>query len=180
MNNIEYECTYLDVDEKQFIKKIENLGAQKVGEFFQRRYTYDFNPKINNKWIRLRTNGDKTTLAIKEIFDKNSIGGNRELEIEVSDFEKTNKILLELGYKYRNYQENFRVIYKLDNIEFDIDSWPLIPKYVEIEGKNELEVKKIIEKLDLDKNKITNYDVTSIYSEIYNIDILNIDILKFE
>lgn len=180
MNNIEYECTYLDINKEEFIKEIENLGAKKVDEFFQKRYTYDFNPKINNKWIRLRTNGKKTTLTIKEIFDKNRIGGNRELEIEVSDFLKANEILLELGYKYRNYQENKRIVYKLDNIEFDIDSWPLIPTYVEIEGKSEDDVKTIIEKLNLDKTKITNYDVTSIYNDIYNINILDIDVLKFK
>lgn len=121
-----------------------------------------------------------TTLTIKEVFDKTSIGGNYELEIEVSDFEKTNEILLELGYNYRNYQENKRLIYKLDNIEFDIDSWPLIPEYVEIEGNNEESVKEIIKKLNLDTNKITNYDVTSIYNEIYNIDVLSIKELKFD
>lgn len=179
MDNIEYECTYLGINKEEFIKKIESLGAKKVDEFFQKRYAYDFNPKINNKWIRLRTNGKKTTLTIKEIFDKNRIGGNHELEIEVSDFLKTNEILLELGYKYRNYQENKRIVYKLDNIEFDIDSWPLIPTYVEIEGTSEDDVKNIIEKLNLDKTKITNYDVTSIYNEIYNINILDINVLKF-
>lgn len=180
MNNVEYECTYLEINKNDFISKIENLGACKVGEYYQKRYTYDFNPKKENKWIRLRTNGELTTLTIKEVFDKTSICGNYELEIEVSDFEKTNEILLELGYNYRNYQENKRLIYKLDNIEFDIDSWPLIPEYVEIEGNNEESVKEIIKKLNLDTNKITNYDVTSIYNEIYNIDVLSIKELKFD
>lgn len=57
---------------------------------------------------------------------------------------------------------------------------PLVPPYVEIEGKNEEDVKRIIEKLNLDKNKITTYDVTSIYNDIYNIDILIIKNLSFK
>lgn len=95
-------------------------------------------------------------------------------------FEKTNNILRKLGYNYRNYQENRRITYNLDDIEIDIDFLPLVPPYVEIEGKNEEDVKRIIEKLNLDKNKITTYDVTSIYNDIYNIDILIIKNLSFK
>ena len=62
----EYECTILEIDTK-FISKLENMGAKKIGEYFQKRYVYDFNPINENKWIRLRTNGIKTTLAIKEV-----------------------------------------------------------------------------------------------------------------
>ena len=169
----EYECTILEIDTK-FISKLENMGAKKIGEYFQKRYVYDFNPINENKWIRLRTNGIKTTLAIKEVINKNEIGGTNEIEIEVSDFENTNNILKELGYVARNYQENKRIKYLLDDVNIDIDSWPLIPTYAEIEGKSEEEVKKIIAKLEIDSSKITTMDVTSIYMEIYGIDIASL------
>lgn len=175
----EYECTILEIDTK-FISKLENMGAKKIGEYFQKRYVYEFNPINENKWIRLRTNGIKTTLAIKEVINKNEIGGTNEIEIEVSDFENTNNILKELGYVARNYQENKRIKYLLDDVNIDIDSWPLIPTYAEIEGKSEEEVKKIIEKLEIDSSKITTMDVTSIYIEIYGIDILKIKNLEFK
>ena len=110
----EYECTILEIDTK-FISKLENMGAKKIGEYFQKRYVYEFNPINENKWIRLRTNGIKTTLAIKEVINKNEIGGTNEIEIEVSDFENTNNILKELGYVARNYQENKRIKYLLDD-----------------------------------------------------------------
>ena len=118
-------------------------------------------------------------MTIKNVLDKNSIGGTLELEIEVSDFEKTNLILEELGYHHINYQENKRTTYSLDGVNFDIDSWPFIPTYVEIEGYNEEIVKEMITRLNLDNEKITNYDVTSIYKEIYNIDVLSIKDLYF-
>ena len=88
-------------------------------------------------------------------------------------------ILNELGYRYRNYQENRRITYILNEVEIDIDFWPMIPPYVEIEGKSEKKVNEIIELLKLDREKITTYDVTSIYNEIYNIDILKIKELRF-
>lgn len=177
--SIEYECTLLEVDKEDFIKSLEKNQAVKKGEYFQKRYVYDFDPVHPNKWIRLRTNGHKTTLTIKNIINNDEIGGTEELEIEVSDFEKTNQILEELGYKHRNYQENKRITYELDGVEIDIDSWPLIPDYVEIEGKNENDVKALIKKLKLNKHKIVTCGVVDIYKNYYKIDILAIKELRF-
>ncbi len=178
--NKEIEIRLLDVDKEDFIKQILSLGASKDSEFLQRRYTYDFNPVVKNKWIRLRTNGRKTTLTIKEIIDKKSISGTNELEIEVSDFNKTNLVLEKLGYNHRNYQENYREIYYLDDVEISIDSWPLIPTYVEFESKSEEKINSLLEKLSYKKENLTTLDVTSIYNDIYDIDILKIKELKFE
>lgn len=178
--NIEYEMTILEIDKDLLVKKLDELGAIKISDSLQRRYVYDFNPKLDNKWIRLRTNGDKTTLTIKEIINKNIIGGTNELEIVVDDFDKTNLILNELGYKRRSYQENYRTSYKLGNVNFDIDSWPMIPTYVEIEGSSENEVKEALKLLDLSNAKATTLDVDSIYNEIYNIKIMDIEELKFD
>lgn len=50
----EYEARILEVDKKDFIKNLENLGATKVADYYQRRYIYDFNPVVKGKWIRLR------------------------------------------------------------------------------------------------------------------------------
>ena len=172
--NIEYEITVLEIDKNKLEEKLIELGATKIADSLQRRNVYDFNPINPNKWIRLRTNGTKTTLTIKEVFDKNKIGGTNELEIEVSDFDKTNLVLNELGYVSRNYQENYRTSYRLGNINFDIDSWPLIPTYVEIEGNSEEEVNNALKLLEIDNIKTTTLDVTSIYNEIYNIDVMSI------
>ena len=175
----EYECTVLEVNVDEFISKVEALGAKKVGDFHQKRFVYDFNPVKPGKWIRLRTNGTTTTLTIKEVVDVKKIGGTNELEVEVSDFENTNSILNELGYVARNFQENKRIQYILDDVEIDIDFWPMIPPYVEIEGKSDEDVKNMIKKLEINEEKVTTLDVTSIYNDIYNIDVLKIKDLHF-
>ena len=177
--DIEYECRVLEIDVDSFMKLLEDNGAIKKGEYFQKRNVYDFKPVDPNKWIRLRSNGDVVTLTLKKLEDRNSIEGTKELEIEVSSFEQTDAILNELGYHSRTYQENRRISYILDDVEIDIDTWPLIPTYAELEGKNREDIEKLIEKLNLDRNKITTYDVTSIYNEIYNIDVMKIKLLKF-
>jgi adenylate cyclase class 2 len=158
----EYEVRVLDINVDEFTKKIESLGASFINNFNQKRYVYDFNPVIKGKWIRLRTDGFKTTLAIKEYRDT-SIGGTKELEVEVSDMEKTNLILEELGYKVRSVQENKRTRYMLDDVEIDIDTWPHLNTYVEFEGSSKEKVIELLNKLYIDLDTTTTMDAQDIY-----------------
>lgn len=174
----EYEARILDIDKDILEKRLTELGAKKEADFDYRRRVYNFNPSTDHKWIRLRTDGTKTTLTIKQVLDS-TIDGTKEMEIEVSNFEETDKILNELGYVSHTYQESKRTRYFLDGVEIDIDSWPYIPTYVEIEGKSVEEVETIIEKLNLDKTKQTSIDVQGVFKEFYNIDIAAMPIVKF-
>lgn len=83
-----------------------------------------------------------------------------------------------MGIKSRGYQENKRTQYILNGVEIDIDSWPMIPTYVEIERKNEEEVMNTLEILELPKDKVTTLDVDSVYKK-YGIDLKVIKVLKF-
>lgn len=176
----EYEVRVLEIDVDKLIEQLENLGATKRNDYFQKRYVYDFNPKVAGKWIRLRTNGEYTTLAIKSRPNETEIGQLFELEEKVEDFEKTHMILKELGYTPTAYQENKRLVYTLDDVEFDIDTWPMIPTYVEIEGKNEEVVKKYIELLNLTNNKLSYESLITIYKKYYNMDLNEYKELRFE
>lgn len=175
----EYEITVLDIDVSEIEKKLESIGAIKQGEYFQKRNLYNFHEEYRGRFIRLRTNGEKTTLTIKDKSAKKEIGSVKELEIEVSSFEETNEILELLGYEHSTYQENKRIIYKLGHIEFDIDTWPMIPTYLEIEGKNKEDVEKMIKILDIDEEKLSLDKVSEIYKK-YGIDIHQYKELKFE
>lgn len=174
----EYEIRVLEISKEEIIKKIEEIGGIKQGEYNQKRYVYDLNPIQKGKWIRLRTNGKATTLTYKDIIS-NTIDGTKEVEIVVDDFEKTNELLEKIGFSSRSYQENNRIQYMLDDVEIDIDSWPVIPTYLEIEGKSEEDVLKILNLLKIDKSKITTLNCDDIYKQIYNIDISKIKELKF-
>lgn len=228
MGKLELEVKILNIDEKEFIKKIELLGAIKKEEIEQFLYTYDlatiygryidilaqlnepesdikyetsisklkllffeldnlitiedkeylkslysvekFDSIIeksnlleilnsdelikfiktykNNskKWIRLRTTKGKTTIAVKHILANNetNIQQMLETEIDVSNLEMANNFLESLGFSYKSYQEKRRKSYILDGYEIDIDKWPGIPTYVEVEGKDEKDLKNIL------------------------------------
>ena len=161
----EYEITVLDIDVKEMEKKLVKIGAVKEGNYFQKRKLYNFHEEYSERFIRLRTNGTKTTLTIKDKSAEKEIGSVKELEIEVSDFEKTNQIMNMLGYEYSMYQENKRTIYRLGDIEFDIDTWPMIPTYLEIEGKSKEQIEKMIKKLNIDKKKLSLDKVSEIYQK---------------
>ena len=176
--NTEYEIRVLEVDVEKITSKLERFGATKVGDWEQKRYVYDFIPKRENQWIRLRTNGTKTTLTYKNI-EKDTIDGTKELEIEVDDFEKTNEMLEILGYKNKGYQENKRTRFLLNGVEIDIDSWPMIPTYMEIEGENEEEVNETLNLLEIPKEKVTALNCEDIYKKIYGINIDEIKNLTF-
>ena len=174
----EYEVRVLEINKDELIKKLESLKAKKIGEYNQKRYVYDTIPKADGKWIRLRTNGKETTLTYKDV-TSDKIDGTKEVEVVVSDLETTNEFLNKIGFESKAYQENNRIRYMLDDVELDIDSWPLIPTYLEIEGSSEKSVLDMIDKLELDKSKVTSLDVQSVYEKFYNIDISKIKDLRF-
>lgn len=176
----EIEIRILNIDKKKFIEDIIALGAKKQSECLQKRYVYDFNPINPKKWIRLRTNGVKNTITVKEIIDNQVIDGTNELEVEVSDFNIANLILKELGYVPRNYQENYRIIYNLNGVEISIDTWPKIPTYVELEAKSEELIKKLLSIIEYNEKDLTTLDVASIYMNVYGIDIMSIKELTFD
>ena len=171
----EYEVRVLNIKKEKIIKKLEELHAEFQWDLIQKRYVYDFIPNIESKWIRLRTNGKKTTLTIKNLVSS-EIDGTQELEIEVDNFERCNLILKELGYVPKGYQENRRRQYLLNGVEVDIDSWPLIPDYLEIEGPSEEAVYNALESLGFKREDATSRDVEGIFldyghnlNDIYNL-----------
>ncbi len=164
----EIEARLLDCNVDEFVNSLQKAGATFVGDWMQIRYCYDFDPIKPNSWIRLRTNGEETTLTIKEI-SSSKIDGTKESEIVVSDFNETDLILNKLGYIARSKQENRRIRYMLNNVEIDIDFWPHIPTYVEFEAESEQQIIDVCKLLNVDYNKLTTLDVMSIYNH-YGID----------
>ena len=134
-NNLSIICTKKNL--------LELLNNRKLINFIKR---YHNNSK---KWIRVRQTNDKTTIAVKHILAPNetNLQQMQETEIEVPSISEANNLLEALGYSYKSYQEKERITYVLDGIELDIDTWPGIPSYVEVEGKSEKELESILNKL---------------------------------
>ncbi|MDO8648078.1 MAG: class IV adenylate cyclase [Candidatus Diapherotrites archaeon] len=173
----EFEVKILDIDVAAVKKKLDGLGAVKVAERKMRRFVYDIGLEKSHSWIRLRDNGEKTTLTIKEIHSS-EIDGTKEIEVEVSDFDSANSILNKLGFFPKAYQENKRVSFRLDGAEVEIDSWPKIPPYVEIEAGSAEKVEKVLNILGFEKSQATSIGVEEVYKK-YGINIHDFKELKF-
>ena len=163
--NTEIEVRILNIDKEDLISKLEHNNAKFIGDWLQVRYVYDFKPVDPNRWIRLRTNGITNTLTIKEVQDKTE-HGTKELEIEVSSIEVTDKILEKLGYTKRSIQENKRIRYILNDVEIDIDTWPRLNTYVEFEADSLDKIKEVIKILEFDYKDAVTQDAQDIYMSL--------------
>ena len=174
---IEYEAKVLDVDPGAKHREILDKGGAPIGAYEQRRYVYDITPGDHTKWIRLRDDGDKVTLTVKQIAH-DGIDGTHEEEVEVDDFEATNALLELMGFKAKAYQENRRESYVLDGARLEVDQWPLIPPYMEIEAESKEEVERIASLLGYSEDQLTGENTTKVYAR-YGIDLNEIKDLRF-
>jgi len=175
---VEYEVKILDVDVKTIQMKLRKFGAKKVFDRLMRRYVYDTKPPRHNAWLRLRDDGGEVTLAYKSIDDESRIEGTKEIEVVVSDFDKLHQLLRHIGFVHKAYQENRRVHYELDGVCIEIDFWPKIPPYVEIEGNSRKEVLAMVKKLGFGSSQTTSANTRTIFRK-YGIDIYKFKELRF-
>ncbi|MFJ6212025.1 class IV adenylate cyclase [Streptomyces sp. NPDC092296] len=175
---VEYEAKILNVDPEEIRDVLATAGAGHLADRLQRRYVYDIPGKAGT-WVRLRDNGSTVTLCVKEILDHDAIDGVTETETIVGDFDATNAILAKLGYEPRAYQENRRSSWSLNGASIEIDHWPLIPPYLEVEGNSGRHVHDTVRALGLSVNDLTSENTTAVYRR-YGIDIASIPRLTFE
>lgn len=173
---VEYETKVLDIDVPTIEQKFKELGIKKEAEFLMRRWVYDIDPS-KDEWVRLRDEGGRVTLTYKRKTGS-GIGETEEIETEVKDFDMLARILSRIPFKGKYYQENKRKVYRFGKLTFTIDSWPMIPTYLEIEGENEEEVRRGLELLGLVGKDIGNMSVKNVYS-LYGIDLHSYKEIKF-
>jgi adenylate cyclase, class 2 len=168
----EIELKFIDIDTGEIERKLVELGAEKVGDFHYKRIVFDYPDFRLDKeaaWVRLRDEGDKITLTFKQRMGENlrdklsGDDGMYEREVIVSDFEATREILLKMGLIEKMYQENKRTRYILDNVECDIDTWPLLDPYLEIEGASWEKVHAMVDMLGLKKEDGKKFSANQIY-----------------
>lgn len=159
----EIEVKFLNIKPNIIERKLRKIGAKKIFNKLYKRRVFDYpDLRLHKKgaWIRVRDEGDKITLTFKQRIGVKSHDGKindktmQEIEVEVKDFDKTANLLRAVGLEEKFYEENRRIRYKLGEIEFDIDFWPKLKPYLEIEAPSWKEINKAIKLLEFDpKNK---------------------------
>jgi adenylate cyclase, class 2 len=167
----EFEAKILNVDPAQVVQLIIARGGHQAGPtVLLRRYVYDIIPGDESRWIRLRDNGSSSTLTVKEI-RHDGIDGTTETEVGVDQFETANDLLAKLGFTPRSYQENRRTSFLLDGAHLEIDEWPLIPPYLEIEAHSREEVLRTAALLGYGEPDLTGENTVNVYAR-HGIDLM--------
>ena len=81
----------------------------------------------------------KTSYEKKDGVMKNI--GTKEIEVFVDSYEKTYEFLNAIGLIVKVEEKNRRIRYQKFDVMFDIDFWPFIPPYLEVESSSYKKVK---------------------------------------
>jgi adenylate cyclase class 2 len=184
----EIEVKFLDVDVPKLEDKLRGIGATKVFDRVYRRKVYDY-PDLrlnaNNAWVRVRDEGDQITMGFKQRLNPGNSDsstndtGMHEIEIIVSDFEKAALFLEQIGMKRKFYEENRRVRWLRGDMEFDIDTWPGLKPYLEIEAKTWGQIDEAIALLGFDPADKKIFSTYQVY-KLVGIDENDYDEITFE
>ncbi len=168
----EIEVKFLNIDPAAIEEKLKKIGAKKVADFFYKRYIFDYpNLSLHKRgaWVRLRTDGKETTLTYKQRLGMSSHDGStsdtgmEEIEVLVSDFEKAAEMFRKMGFMEKFYEENKRVRWMKDDIEFDLDFWPHLSPYLEIEAPSWQKIDEAIKILGLNPEDKKIFSVAQVY-----------------
>lgn len=153
----EIETKVLDIDVEEIEAKLEKLGAKKTQEtrLIVDWYRIKGVKEGEDPWfLRIRSNAagkyEVTWKAKSDILG--TARKHKEINFLIAEPEKLADLFLELGLEKYAHQEKDRTSYSLKDWTFDIDQYPRMPSYMEIEGSSEESVREAITSLGLEKN----------------------------
>ncbi|TAK96315.1 CYTH domain-containing protein [Patescibacteria group bacterium] len=168
---IEYEATFTDIDKDDMRARLRKAGAKLLRpEFLQKRVVFKLpaGHEIEGGWLRVRDEGDKITMTLKAVKD-GKIEDQKEITLQVDNFQQAEYFLTSIGCQKKAYQENRREVWDLDGVEVDLDEWPFLPPYVEVEGASEDKVKQVSKKLGFDYTQAKFCAADTLYNLHYGV-----------
>ncbi len=162
----EIEATFINIDKDQLRAQLKGLGAKLLQpELLMRRTIFDID---DYSFVRVRDEGNRITMSYKHL-DAVSLSGMKEICLNVNNYDEAIAFVKACGLKIKAVQETLREEWELDGVELDIDTWPWLPPYVEIEGPNEAAVKSVAAKLDFDMADALYGSVDEVYKIYYDV-----------
>jgi adenylate cyclase class 2 len=171
----EIETKVLDINEQEIKAKLEKLGAKKI---LETRLIVDWYREKGveegeDPWfLRIRSNSEgKHEVTWKA---KSDILGtarkHKEINFNIQEPEKLADLFEELGLEQYAHQEKDRTSYTLKDWRVDIDQYPAMPAYMEIEGNSEEHVKEAITLLGIDQNRTWAKGERILIQDTYGLD----------
>ncbi len=168
----EIEAKWLNINIDDLRKKLKGINAKLIHpERFMIRSVFDYPDSSLEKiggWVRVRDEGDKITMSYKQLNDR-TLHGTKEVSVVVDNFNLTCNFLESIGLVCRAIQETKRESWIFGNVEIELDTWPWIPSFIEIEAPNEQKLKDAALKLGLDYTKALHGSAETAYQAVYNV-----------
>jgi adenylate cyclase class 2 len=156
-------------------------------ETLMRRCNFQFAAKdefsAGKKWARVRDEGDKVTMTVKEITDINNVTGTLETELVIDDFDKGCALLTACGLHRMSLHENRRETWKGKDVVITIDTWPDLDPILEIEAVSVAVVDTTCTALGLDRKDAFYKPVDFVYGQKYGVtpeEVLKLPEITFE
>lgn len=165
----EVEAKFVNVDRQAIRTKLRSLGAtlDKPMRLMKRVTINNDFLKAKDSFVRIRDEGDKTTVTYKQ-FTEQSVDGAKEIEIVVSDFETAVELFDAAGLVHSSFQESKRETWKLGDVEVMLDLWPWLDPYIEIEGPSTKGVQSVAADLGFEWKDAVFGDVMAAYRAQYS------------
>ncbi len=175
----EIEAKFLDVNHDEVRERLKELGAElKHPMRLMRRKNFDFPAatlyRTRSGWVRVRDEGDKVTLAYKQMDDR-GVHGTKEVSVDVSDFDAAVLLLENIGLVAKSYQETKRESWTFGDIQIELDIWPWVKPYIEIEAPDEQLLFGLVEKLGFSRDAALHGPVEVVYRAEYGVTDAEID-----
>ncbi len=171
MDNREIEVKFLEIDKDQFVSKLKSLDAEDVvDELITEQIFHDPDGQWlkQNKFARIRRTGKGIFFTFKHS-EQRTATGVLEIEFKIEEPEKMKAFLEAIGLVMDREQEKRRHKFKLGEVIVDIDTWPKVPTYVELEGPSEESIKDAASKLGFDYTKGVFGTASEVIEEVYKI-----------
>jgi len=168
----EIEVKILEIDVEEIDKKLKKIGAEKVFEGEIVSIYFDFPDRLlekEGKILRLRQKGAKSILTYKELISQDEAKIMDEYELTIDDFELIKRIFEGIGLLPLYEFNKHRTTYKLNQTHFEIDKYPDIPAFLEIEAPDLDTINEMVSKLGFSGEEVNSYsikDVLKYYDKI--------------
>lgn len=170
----EHEIKVLDVNIEKLTEKLDKIGAKKVYDDVRTIIALDTADRLflgqKDKLIRVTDEGSiKVTMHINQ--SKPEL--KEAIKFKTSRLKETMDFFHEMGIEPISKVSQNRISYELGKIDFDIDKFPTIPAFLEIDTECLEEegytVDSLLKVLGLENNKVVEMGTEDIH-KLYGID----------
>lgn len=174
----EIETKVLDIDVSTVADSMDKLGARLIQRvrFTVDWYSLPYTTDGNHPWfLRVRsTSDDKHEITWKG--SSKVLGAARsheEINLGISDPGKAGVFFEAIGLVKYAHQEKDRISWEYKDWKFDLDTYPDMPSYLEIEGSNEAHIQEALKMLSLTNYKTSSEGELKVVQGIYGLNWYN-------